>query len=418
MKWRRIGLVVGLLLVVTAAIWGWQQWASRPVDLSTLSASQWRADLSFLARELPRRHANAFHNIRSQDFDRIVTEIDNSIPNSDPADMPVQLLKLTAAVGDGHTQVLLPRSTLRYPIRFYWFGDQLRVIRTTTATQAALASQLTAINDLSLSEITGRLRKIISQDENQWLFLDLSPYLMVRPEVLHALGIVTDKRQARFTFTNDAGGRTELLLVPTTDQPNDWHDAYASAPLYLQHQNDDFWFRPIANTNVVYVVFNHYDWLFFYARKLFQYLDAHPGSKLVIDMRNNGGGDYHVGHWCLIRSIVQRPSLNRAEKLFVITGRATFSAAMNNAAQFRMETNATVIGEPPGEVPNSYQEARSFILPNSHLTIRYSARYYRFLRTDSKALIPDQQIPPDWDSYRNGSDPVLDYVLKQTTTAS
>jgi hypothetical protein len=378
-----------------------------------LTASQWHADVSFLARELPRRHANAFHHVSRQDFGRIVKEIDDSISDSNPTDMPVQLLKLTAAVGDAHTQVLLPRSTLRYPIRLYWFGDQLRVIRATTATQAALGSQLTRINDLPLGEITGRLRKIISQDENQWLFLQLSPYFMVRPEVLQALGIVTDKRQVRFTFTNDAGGTIELSLTPTTDQPSDWHDVYSSAPLYLQHQNDNFWFTPIANTNVVYVLFNHYDWLFFHARKLFQYLDAHPGSKLVIDMRENGGGDYKVGHWCLIRPIVRRLSLNSAENLFVITGRATFSAAMSNAAQFRTETKARLIGEPPGEVPNSYQEARSFILPNSHLTIRYSARYYRFLPTDSKALIPDQQIPPDWDGYRRGSDPVLEYVLSK-----
>ena len=39
---------------------------------------------------------------------------------------------------------------------------------------------------------------------------------------------------------------------------------------------------------------------------------------------------------------------------------------MSNAAQFHNETRAILVGEPPGETPNSYQEKETFWLPASH----------------------------------------------------
>jgi hypothetical protein len=37
-------------------------------------------------------------------------------------------------------------------------------------------------------------------------------------------------------------------------------------------------------------------------------------------------------------------------------------------------TEATLVGQTIGKRPSSYQEPRQFILPNSHLVVRYSTR--------------------------------------------
>jgi hypothetical protein len=108
---------------------------------------------------------------------------------------------------------------------------------------------------------------------------------------------------------------------------------------------------------------------------------------------------------------LKRPALDQRGHLFVITGRRTFSAAMSNAAQFHNETRAILVGEPPGETPNSYQEKETFWLPASHLAVNYSVRYYKFLPTDAPALMPDHEIDPDWESYRAGRDPTLEWAL-------
>lgn len=415
MKWRRVGLVAAFLLIAGLIWWFSQPSSPRQVDLSTLTPEQWHADLLYFARELPQRHANAFHHISRSEFDELVRKADQLVQRSDSVDIPVQFSRITAAVGDAHTFVQFPVTKARFPVRFYWFGEELRVIRATPAAQPALGLRLSAINQTPLSDIVARVREIISQDENPWCLKDRSPYLLVRPDVLHALGIINDMKQAQFVFSADDGAVINLTLAPMDDQMADWHDAYSSPPLYLQHNDDAFWFTALPEAKIVYVIFNQYDWLFFKARTLFSFLDNHPDWKLVIDVRANRGGDYHVGHWCLIKPILRRPALNTPDRLFVITGRATFSAAISNAAQFRTETHATLLGEPPGEVPNSYQEGKMFFLPNSHLQVNYSARFYKFLPTDVRALMPDREIDPNWRDYSAGIDPVLKYLTSSAT---
>src|SRR5262252_11158380 len=92
--------------------------------------------------------------------------------------------------------------------------------------------------------------------------------------------------------------------------------------------------------------------------------------------------------------------LNQRGRLFVLIGTDTFSAAMSNAAQFRTTTNATLVGQPIGERPNSYQEPRQFKLPNSHLVVRYSTRYYKFIEGNNNVVAPDKEIIPTWQDYK------------------
>jgi hypothetical protein len=70
-----------------------------------------------------------------------------------------------------------------------------------------------------------------------------------------------------------------------------------------------------------------------------------------------------------------------------------------------------LVGQTIGEKPNSYAEVRTMALPNSHLTVRYSTRYYRFSEGPENAIRPDREIVPMWAEYRAGRDPVLEWVL-------
>jgi hypothetical protein len=50
-------------------------------------------------------------------------------------------------------------------------------------------------------------------------------------------------------------------------------------------------------------------------------------------------------------------------------------------------------------------------LPNSHWTVRYSVKFYKFVENGENVNRPDQEIAPSWDDYRSGRDPVLEWVL-------
>ena len=144
---------------------------------------------------------------------------------------------------------------------------------------------------------------------------------------------------------------------------------------------------------------------------MFNILKRERPEKLVIDLRENGGGDYNIGLKYMIEPLRNSSEINRKGHLFVLIGPNTFSAAMSNAAQFRTMTAATLVGQSIGERPNSYQEPRQFPLPNSKLVVRYSTRYYKFVNGADNLVAPDVEIPTTWDEYKKGQDPALDWVI-------
>src|SRR5215831_771843 len=52
---------------------------SSSAETLSLTKAQWHEDLSFLARELPKRHANAFHSVSRERFEAEVGELDQRL---------------------------------------------------------------------------------------------------------------------------------------------------------------------------------------------------------------------------------------------------------------------------------------------------------------------------------------------------
>lgn len=383
-------------------------------DLSALSKAQWREDLQYFARQLPKRHKNLFHTVSREEFERMVAELDAAIPTLADYQIIVRMLQITAKVGDGHTYVHLPTTFKRYPLVLYWFGNELRVVWATKEYKDALGAKVVKVGGMNIGNAQARLLSVISQAENEWSILSNSPGYLVRPEVLHTLGIVPDLTKASFAFETDEGKQFALDVVPVTPDASLNSLLLGAAkeePLFRQKPTEQFWFTFLPNSQTVYVNFKSYDSLGENVKKLFQFVDANPTKKLVIDMRQNGGGDFTKVRGSLIPAIKQRSAINQKGRLFIVIGRRTFSAAMVNAIDFRKDTNAILVGEPIGERPNSYQENDEVKLPNSDIVVSYSTRYYKFLDEDVPAVMPDKRIDPNWLDYKVGRDAVMDWIL-------
>lgn len=383
----------------------------------TLSKGQWRGDLQYLARELPKRHKNLFHTVSREQFERAVAELDTAIPSLEDHQIIVRMLQITAMIGDAHTYVHLPQTFKLYPVSLYWFGNDLRVVRAAPENRQALGAKVVKVGGMNISDVQTRLLKVLSQSENEWFVLNNSPGYMARPEVLQTLGIVPNASRAAFTFEDEQGKQFTLDLTPVVLDAglnSLWLKAATSEPLSRQQQKEPFWFTYLPDSQTVYVNFKGYDSLSENARKLFQFVDGNPTKRLVIDMRQNGGGDFTKVRSSLLPAIKQRLPINQKGHLFVIIGRRTFSAAMTNAIDFRKETNAILVGEPAGERPNSYQENDEMKLPNSGLVVSYSTKYYKFLDEDAPAVMPDKRIDPNWLDFKAGRDPVMDWILSQS----
>jgi hypothetical protein len=389
--------------------------AQKTRDLAGLTKDEWRQDLRYFARELPRRHKNAFHFTPREQFDRAVAELDAAIPSLEAHQIVVRLMGITAAVGDGHTGVHLPDSFKLYPVALFWFGGELRVTGAAAAERAALGAKVLKINGMPIDEVAARVKRVVSQDENEWYVLATAPSFIMRPEVLHTLGVVPTTASATFTFEDDRGTPFDLELTPFTPAPGSpprFAGAGAVQPVSRQRQEEAFWFVILPDGQTLYVNFRRYTSLEDNARKMFAFMDANPRvTRLVIDLRQNGGGDFTKVRRSLLPGIQQRASINVKGRLFVLIGRRTFSAALANAVDFRKETHAILVGEPIGERPNSYSENDEMTLPNSRLVVSYSTRYYQFVEQDVPAVLPDQQIDVTWPDFKAGRDAALEWIL-------
>ncbi|HMK27420.1 MAG TPA: S41 family peptidase [Chitinophagaceae bacterium] len=374
--------------------------------------ARWQEDVKYFGEQLVKKHKNAFHHVSKEEFEKDIERLSNDIPSLKDYQVIVRLMQITAKVGDGHTAVHLPATFKRYPVGFNWFGNDLYVIAATGAYKEALGARLSKIGELTLEEINKKLASVLSQDENKWFDMGTGPAFLIIPEILVTLGIVTDYDHAIFTFLDSTNKEIKLDLTPIPIDPNNvWISASKTQPLFRQKLKDPFWFTYLEDINAVFLSFKNYDDLNKNANKLFDFIEEKKATRLVVDLRFNGGGDFLKGRRLLISRIKENPLINQKGNLFVITGRRTFSAAMVNSIDFKKETNAIILGEPPGERPNSYSENDEMKLPNSGLVVSYSTRYYKFLDEDVPAFEPDIKIDPNWKDFKEGRDPVLEWII-------
>jgi hypothetical protein len=384
-----------------------------PTGRLDLTTAQWREDLRAFATQLPKRHAQPFHFMTREAFDREVASLDSAIAGLDGPTVLARLTRIAAMVGDGHTRINIPPALLSfYPLGLRNFGNQIRVIRTAAGADSALGMRLVSIDDTPVAEALSRVDRLQAQDELPGLREAQAPGYLTNATLLHGVGVVRDERRARVTFQDDGGAPLTLTLAPVTLPPADvvWHLTSPEVPLYRRNRTEALAFTWLEESRTVYCNFRNYQDLGDRAAKLFAFVDQHPVDRLVIDMRQNGGGDFYEGRSHLVNPIRKRPAIDRAGHLFVIVGPITFSAALANAIDFRNQTHAMLVGEPIGEKPNSWSENDEFTLPNSRLKVSYSTKFYEFA-PGQQVITPDRVIVPTWEEFRAGRDPVLEWIL-------
>ncbi|HET9399462.1 MAG TPA: hypothetical protein VFO34_00800 [Candidatus Acidoferrales bacterium] len=322
--------------------------------------------------------------------------------------------KVTALIGDAHTYLQSPRDDPGFPLTLVKFGEDYRVVAAGPGAEQALGDRVLAIQQTPVARAAELLYQLFSQDENPTLAESYIAGGMTLGAELHGLNIITDRSQARYTFLDDAGKQFELQLRATSSAAPDqsqWKLVTDQTPLYRQHPGERFWCEFIAAARTLYCNVRAMRNLAEPEKKILQLIDVNHPDKVVLDLRQNSGGDFNEGLNHLVHPIRDLPSINRKGHLFVIIGPNTFSAAMANAAHFRAQTQAILVGRTIGEKPNSYQEPRQMTLPNSHLTVRYSTEFYKFVETGENIIRPDQEIPVSWDDYKQGRDPALEWIL-------
>ena len=382
--------------------------------LRAATKEQWHADLAYFARELPKRHLNAFHAVTREQFDAAVRELDARIDVADDDAIVVGFQRITAMIGDGHTGVRIPPNWHRLAVQIQPFGDEWRITRVPEATKSILGGRITAIGGVPMAEVVRRLTAQTPQDELPQLQRFAVTQKLHFAEVLHGSGITKSADEATLTVAGDDGAAADVAVrsIPlNTPVQQGWVGISPETPISRRDPQSAFVVQYLPAQKTVYVNWRRYENLDDDAAKLWQLVDSSDVTRIVIDLRQNDGGDFKVGRRYMVSEVARRRA--KIEPI-VLIGPRTFSAAMVNAIDLRNDAHATLAGEAIGEKPNSYSENDEFTLPNSRLMLSYSTRLYKFVPECAPNVVePDQRVEQTWADAKAGRDAVLDWALKK-----
>jgi hypothetical protein len=386
----------------------------------------WREDLDFLAEELPKRHVNLFHTMTQAQFEQAVRELRERLPALARHQVIVELARIVALIGDGHSRLDLSDGPQvgfrRYPLRLYLYSDGLFV--QASDDPQAVGARVLAVGGTPIAQAYARVRELISRDNEVWV-QHVAPTLLVIPEVLHGLNLVADMQRAPWTIEQPNGARTTIELQPcAADAPVKWIDAAEPAdaplPLWLRAPENTFWFSYLGDTNTLYVQYNAVrdkpeETIAEFFDKVFTFADARQADRFILDIRRNGGGNGYLNQ-PIIHGLIKRDRINQPGKLFTIIGRGTYSAAMMLTDDLEKHTKTLFVGEPTGASPNMYGDAEKIVLPNSALEIWASALHWVYSEPRDKRPWIAPNIPAALASadYRARRDPALEAILGYT----
>lgn len=385
-----------------------------------LSPQALREDIDYLLSTLLSRHPNPFYCTSEQAVRRYCQLFSSRVEELTPGERLVKLLAIPPLLNDGHTRFRgidgpggIRELLTRLPIALYWYHDGLHVRAADPAWAELAGARVLRLAGAGKEALLQAVLPLVSR-ENGWRGLQVAPQLMNRPELLYALGLGDDPAEVICDVEMSGAVRQVSLpaLPPAGTDAGNWVSAVSTGkPSTLDRWPGNLtWMRLPGNDLVATLKYDsvsddEHGRLADMFAAAFRYLDVNDVRGLVVDLRNNGGGDNRL-NWPLIDGIKARPRINRPERLFALVGRGTFSAAMHCAVYLERHTECIFAGEPTGNSPNHFGDALDYELPNTKLTVRVSSLWWQeSLPYDSRpAITPQHHVEYTAADYARGHD--------------
>jgi Peptidase family S41 len=419
---RMSSALLVLVAVVVVVASGADARPSAPVDVA--------ADVRELADSIETIHPAPFRSVSRQRFQAEVNALAGRAPTISRNEFLVGVLRLIGLLGprNGHTG-LFPgdpshgRPLHLYPIRLYHFADGVFVVDADDA--SLVRNRLIAIEGVPVERVLELVGPLTPHD-NASNTRGMAPHYLLTAEVLDGLGIADGAGPATFTFQLPDGQHVDVALtgIPGPQYAvafaDPLHGHYpsvlprASRPLYLAGSAKPIWARTLAGGRAVYIGYNSVVRpLSAVLQRIERLVRAPRARRVVVDVRLNGGGDNTT--YGELTALFRSRAVNRRGKLYLITGRATFSAAANFAAEIDRDTRAIIVGEPTGGGVETYGDTSQVTLATAGWNV-YIAREYHERKRGPKdrrlAVEPDVRVDVTSEQYFAGLDPVLERALE------
>lgn len=382
--------------------------------------ANWVEDINQLEQELPLKHPNLFTVMTKEYFTSELERLRSDVPNLEDSQIAAKLYKTVCTAQDPHTSIYYNKFNY-YPLSFRWLKEGIYLITTTPDCKEALNKKLAAVNGKTVDELLDLLSPFIAS-ENKFWFKERFIRTLYMPELMKEAGVIDDCSKAVFSFVDEDGNVVdispkmrsfydEIEWITDPEMQKKWDE---NPPLSSQ-VSGNYGLKIIPEKKTLYLKYKkciedkNYPMKTFFNDLKLKYNELKP-EKVIVDIRGNTGGGtglfLDIFYWIWLNE-----EINKAEKLFVLIDRRTFSAAVQICVLLYDKTNATFVGEPTGNKPNHFGEVRMFVLKNSKIEVYHSTKYMRITELETDALYPDTTIEWDANSYFNAIDPVADVVL-------
>jgi len=413
--------------------------------------NRWRRDIAYLARRLPQVHVNALTGVSGQKWFAAAAQLEARVPRLSDGQLIVGIMSLVALLRDDETVVAdavhhRPFYLLgpRFPLGLQWIGHRLYVIAAPPSHRALLGSQLIAVSSVPVSRVVRSLRSEIDHN-NSGVLAFWETQSLISADLLSWLGVTHSLHTASYTFRTSTGKRVTVrltasraLAIPglisrlratfagrvvhvrnvsvdrlilTADGSSDL--AHVQLPMYQANLAVPYWMKVLAARHAVYLKYNNCldtDGFQRLAARALTLLRRHPDFRLIIDLRDNPGGDT-LPFQALITGIRAHPAINRPGRIIGLVNQLTGSSATYDAYELTSQTKAILIGQTAGDPVDDYGNSNPFLLlPGSGIGVKYSTQTF-----DSRKIrmgVPDIYVAPTIGQILGGQDPVLQAALR------
>lgn len=338
----------------------------------------WRYDVDYLLAEIKRLNPVYSKQPLPTELVQNAERLKKEIPNLSNEQILVELQHLLVLLKQSHNNLFNPGNLVKLtqlPVYFYVFPEGLYIVDAVAPYEDLIGARVLRFDETP-AERAIEANAFLTSRENEMAILWTAPENLKILQYLHALKITKAANRAELTVI-DREGKTravspepisllprEKLKVPRLAKKN------APAPLFLSRPDDFYWFEYLPKDKTLYLQFNQVankqngESLADFGLRLRDFLAKNDVGNLIVDVRRNNGGST-VNYRELLRTLIDFGA-DKNKKLFLITGRWTFSAASNFTAEVDRLTNTVVVGEPGSSTPLMMGGDEAFItLPYS-----------------------------------------------------